>query len=70
MLDGRFKEYELTILDPKGIAVFKAKDSSAQWDGKLDNGSSAPAQVYTYVVNAKDLSNAAKTYKGTVALVR
>jgi gliding motility-associated-like protein len=70
LLDGRFKEYELTILDPKGNAVFKAKDSSAQWDGKLDNGLSAPAQVYTYVVNAKDLSNSAKTYKGTVALVR
>jgi gliding motility-associated-like protein len=70
MLDGKFKEYELTILDPKGKEVFKAKDSSAQWDGRLDNGQSAPAQVYTYVVKAKDLANTARSYTGTVALVR
>jgi len=36
------------------------------WDGKLNNGDTAPAEVYTYVVKVADVE---KVFKGTVTLI-
>jgi len=69
-VEGSYKEYELTIYDAKGHEVFKAKDSSATWDGKLNTGQPAPADVYTYTVNAKDLTGKGHLYQGSIALIR
>ena len=66
----QFKDFELIIFDQRGNEVFRSMDIENGWDGKLKGGSLAPAGVYTYVINIKDLNNVERTQRGLVTLLK
>ncbi len=62
--------FEITIAGRSGELVYKAEDLNAKWDGKLLNGSDAPAGVYFYVIRAIGIDGETIHSKGSITLVR
>jgi gliding motility-associated-like protein len=69
-LGHNFKDFDLIIYDRLGFEIFKSKDISVSWDGKLGNGTEAIHDIYFYVINVKDTTNKNHSYKGTISLIR
>lgn len=64
-------EYEFLIFDRWGQAVFKTNDPNIGWNGLKDNtGSIMPMDVYTYVINIKDIKQEFVTRNGTIMLIK
>ncbi len=61
-----YPEFELTVFNRHGRAVFHARGSNKPWDGKY-RGEEQPAGVYVYMLDLKDGS---AIRKGTLTLVR
>ena len=65
-----YKDYSLIIFDLKGNEIFRSNDISNKWDGKLRDGSPAPAGNYTFVISVKDLNNVEHPLRGLVLFKR
>jgi gliding motility-associated-like protein len=65
-----FKNFEMTIYDGNSNEIFRSKDIEHKWDGKLKDGSLAPAGTYIYVISVKDLNNVEHPQRGQLLLKR
>ena len=65
-----FKDYELVIYDNKWNEIFRSIDIEHRWDGKLKDGTLAPAGNYVYMINVKDLNNVEHPQRGLLLLKR
>ncbi len=64
-------EYEFLIFDRWGQAVFKTNDLNTGWNGlKNNSGITMPMDVYTFVINIKDLNQEFVTRNGTILLIK
>ena len=64
-------EYEFLIFDRWGQIVFKTNDMNTGWNGnKYNSGKIMPMDVYTYVINVKDLNQEFVTKNGTIMLIK
>jgi gliding motility-associated-like protein len=64
-------QYELTVIDRWGQAVFTTKDVNEGWDGRIGNGDRiAELGVYNYVVRILDGNQQELMYRGFVTVVR
>lgn len=64
-------EYEFLIFDRWGQVVFRTDDMNTGWNGlKNNSGQVMPMDVYTYVINVKDLNKEFVTKNGTVMLIK
>jgi gliding motility-associated-like protein len=64
-------EYEFLIFDRWGQVVFKTNDPNTGWNGLKDNaGMTMPMDVYTFVINIKDLNQEFVTRNGTIMLIK
>lgn len=61
--------YHLEIYDRWGRLIFESNDIENSWDGTID-GKPAPADVYTYLVEAGGRKKQKEAVKGTVTLIR
>jgi gliding motility-associated-like protein len=61
--------YHIEIYDRWGRLVFESDDIENSWDGTID-GKPAPADVYTYLVEAGGRKKQKEAVKGTVTLIR
>ena len=61
--------YHLTILSRWNDIVFEVKDEMRGWDGKMPNGTLAPAGVYLWVLNFTDFLGRKHRQAGAVTLV-
>ena len=51
--------------------VFKTNDPNTGWNGLKDNlGITMPMDVYTFVINIKDLNQEFITRNGTIMLIK
>lgn len=64
------KDYEITIYDRYGFEIFKSKDVSVWWDGKLKDGTMAAEAVYVYIIKLVDFKDEPHDYMGVVALLK
>lgn len=65
-----FKDYEVVIYDGNSNVIFRSKDIEHKWDGKLKDGTLAPAGNYACVISVKDLNNVEHPYRGQLLLKR
>ena len=64
-------EYEFLIFDRWGQVVFKTNEMNTGWNGQKNNsGTIMPMDVYTYVINIKDLNQEYVTKNGTIMLIK
>ena len=63
------KEFQLTIYNRWGQAVFMSNDASVGWDGTF-NGTPVQSDVYTYQCDMVGTSGTVYGYSGTVTIVR
>ena len=61
--------YELLVYNRWGELIFRSNDPNVGWNGK-QNGKTATAGVYTYVITYSDYFNKKYQKTGTVTLVR
>lgn len=64
-----FKEYEFTIFDRWGSAIFTTNNVKKGWDGKA-GGKPCEFGVYVYLIHYKTSRGEYLEYKGTVTLLR
>ncbi|MBS3914150.1 MAG: gliding motility-associated C-terminal domain-containing protein [Bacteroidetes bacterium] len=62
------KEYQLSVMNRNGDVVFISRDIKKGWDGRI-NGEIAPATVYFYRLQYKNVNNQIAKYKGTLLLL-
>lgn len=68
--DGVKKEgYHLQIFNRWGQLIFESENEYKAWDGKMDNGQSAPAGAYIWVLNYVDFLGKSHRQNGTVSLL-
>jgi gliding motility-associated-like protein len=65
-----FKNYDLTIYDRWGQVIFRSKNISFSWDGKMSNGEDAQNGVYVYTIELSDMSDLKHRFIGNVAVIR
>ena len=61
--------YHLTILSRWNDIVFETKNGITGWDGRMKNGSFAPAGTYLWILNFTDFLGRQHQQTGTVSLV-
>lgn len=61
--------YHFTVLSRWNDIVFEAKDEIKGWDGRMKNGSFAPAGAYVWILNFTDFLGRRHQQNGTVTLV-
>ena len=62
-------EFEITIYDKWGLAIFHSKDPVTSWDGKFSN-QNLPVGTYAYAVRYLDRSGKHLTQRGIIYLLR
>ncbi len=62
-------DFELTIFNRWGGAIYSTTDLEKGWDGRTFSGGLAKNDVYIYVFNLKDLGGKKHQYKGHVTLI-
>ncbi len=62
-------EFEITIFNKWGLALFHSKDPATSWDGKFNN-QSLPVGTYAYSVRYLDRSGKYLTKRGVLSLLR
>ena len=65
-----FKDYQVVIYKREGKEVFRSNDISNKWNGRLKDGTPAPADLYAYFINVKDLNNVEHPQQGSILLKR
>lgn len=63
------KSYNMKIINRWGQIVYST-DAGVPWNGKTNNGESAPESIYTYIVNVKGYENKWKYYSGTIIILK
>lgn len=63
------KEFQLTIYNRWGQAIFTTRDEHSGWDGTVD-GLPAPTDVYTYQCDMVGTSGKIYGYNGNVTIIR
>jgi len=61
--------YHLTVLSRWNDLIFEAKNEIKGWDGRMNNGTLAPAGVYVWILNYTDFLGRRHQQTGTVTLV-
>ena len=61
--------YHFTVLSRWNDIVFEAKDEIKGWDGKMKNGTYAPAGAYVWILNFADFLGRKHQQTGTVTLI-
>ncbi len=61
--------YQLLIFNRWGEVIFESNSQSNGWDGKMKNGSFAPAGVYTWVIQYIDFTGEKHKQQGNVTLL-
>jgi hypothetical protein len=61
--------YHLAVLSRWNDLIFEAKDEIKGWDGRMNNGSFAPAGVYVWILNFTDFLGRRHRQTGTVTVV-
>lgn len=61
--------YELLIFNRWGEIIFKSVSPETGWDGRMKNGSFAPAGTYNWVLNYLDFRGEKHRQNGTVTLL-
>jgi gliding motility-associated-like protein len=69
VVHGRMQAYELTVYNRWGSIVFKTREVSAGWDGKV-NGTLQDSGAFIWVCKYQFVHEAVKVEKGTVFSVR
>jgi len=68
--DGVLDEgYQLLIFNRWGEAIFESDSQKIGWDGKMENGTFAPAGVYTWVIQYIDFTGEKHMQQGNVTLL-
>ena len=62
--------FQLKLFDRSGVEIFVSDSLSNSWNGQLPDGSQAPSQVYSYVINATDFFNEQWQQTGKVLLLK
>lgn len=62
--------FQLKLFDRNGLEIFTSDSLSNSWNGLLPDGSQAPDQIYTYVINATDFFNEHWQQTGKVLLLK
>jgi len=61
--------YDFTVLSRWDDIVFESKGEKKGWDGRMKDGSFAPAGVYLWILNFTDFLGRKHLQKGTVTVV-
>jgi len=61
--------YHFTVLSRWNDLIFEAKDEIKGWDGRMKNGSLAPAGAYVWILNFNDFLGRKHRQTGAVTLV-
>jgi len=70
IVDG-VQEYELSIYDRSGNRLFRTKETTEAWNGKVNNTEEYVTKgVYVYGIILTDINGKKKTYEGTITLIR
>lgn len=64
------RQFEVTIFNRWGEAIYESEDPDFKWDGSLSTGGTAPEGVYVYKVRIQDIEGDILNEKGTLTLVR
>ena len=67
--DG-YKDYHVEIYNRWGQKLFETTDSKVYWDGLIMGGAKASDGIYYYILSLTDNTDAVKTYKGFLSLIR
>ena len=70
-VQGRLiQSFSLKIFDRQGFVIFESDSLGKSWNGQLPNGTPAPVQVYTYLINVSDSFNEYWEQSGKLLLLR
>lgn len=61
--------YQLLVFNRWGEVVFESENQEFGWDGKMKNGSFAPAGVYTWTIQYNDFTGKKHKQQGAVTLL-